>query len=129
MIGDVDTGTVAFDPGRELISSARVEGTPVFDSDGNKLGGVHSLLINKVSGNVAYVIVSHGGFVGIHAAYHTIPWAALDYDVDQAGYVTPLTRDQLSQAPRQKLDDDGRPLDWNAEEIKGYYTNLDWWGL
>jgi sporulation protein YlmC with PRC-barrel domain len=120
---------VAFDPARELISSERVQGTPVLTKDGEAIGEVHSLLVNKVTGNVPYALVSHGGFMGINEAYHPVPWAALDYDVDHEGYLTNLTREELEKAPRQKLDDDGRPCGWDAEEVEGYYTNLDWWGL
>ena len=42
------------DYAHELISSRRVEGTNVFDADGKKLGTVHSVMINKRSGQVAY---------------------------------------------------------------------------
>lgn len=117
------------DPARELISSERVEGTPVLDKNGEKLGEVHSLLINKLSGTVPFALVSFGGFLGINESYYPVPWAALDYDVDAEGYVTPLTSEQLEAAPKMKLDSDGRPHHWDREELEGYYTNLDWWGL
>ena len=117
------------DPAREMISSRRVEGTAVVSRDGEKIGEVHSLLINKLSGTVSFALISHGGFLGLNESYHPVPWSVLDYEVDAEGYVTPLTRQELENAPKMKLDDDERPCRWDAEEIEGYYSNLDWWGL
>src|SRR3546814_4101967 len=53
------------DESHELISSARVEGTPVFNPKGEKLGSVHSVMIHKHTGQVAYAVLSFGGFLGI----------------------------------------------------------------
>jgi len=51
----------------ELISSEKVEGTAVYDRKGDKIGTVHHLMINKYTGQVAYAVVSFGGFLGIGA--------------------------------------------------------------
>ena len=48
-----------------LIASDRVEGTPVRRSDGRKVGAIQRLMIDKLSGNVAYAVLSFGGFFGI----------------------------------------------------------------
>jgi uncharacterized protein YrrD len=57
----------AVDHTHELISSRRVEGTPVYDRDGRKLGSIHSVMIEKRSGKVAYAVLSVGGFLGMRA--------------------------------------------------------------
>jgi sporulation protein YlmC with PRC-barrel domain len=64
----------------ELISSEKVEGTAVYDRKGDKIGSVHHLMINKYTGQVAYAVVSFGGFLGIGAEYYPIPWRLLDYE-------------------------------------------------
>ena len=117
------------DPTRELISSERVLGTPVFGSDREQLGEVHSMLINKKTGTIPYALIEFGGFFGVNEQYFPVPWAALDYDIDLEGYMTHLTEEELRKAPRMKLDSDGHPCDWHAEEIEGYYSTLPWWGL
>jgi sporulation protein YlmC with PRC-barrel domain len=118
------------DEGHELISSRRVEGTPVYNREGERLGTIHSVMIEKRSGQVAYALLSFGGFLGIAGRAHPVPWDMLTYDLDRDGYVVDLTRDQLENAPTLRLDEADRPHDRSYdEEVAGYYGRLPWWGL
>ena len=63
-----------------LIASNRVEGTKVYGRDGDKIGAVHNFMVNKRTGQVAYVVISTGGFLGLGQAYHPLPWSAFSYD-------------------------------------------------
>ncbi|WP_245409626.1 PRC-barrel domain-containing protein [Allosphingosinicella vermicomposti] len=114
----------------ELISSRRVEGTPVFNTRGEKLGHVHSVMIGKRNGKVAYAVMSFGGFLGMREHVHPVPWELLSYDVDLVGYVVDLTRDQLRGAPAMRLDEADRPQgeDYDAQ-VSQYYGTMNWWGL
>jgi hypothetical protein len=120
----------AIDPFHELISSRRVEGTPVFNADEKKLGTIHSVMLEKRTGKVAYAVLSIGGFLGIGSHVHPVPWDVLRYDVDLSGFVVNLTREQLQGAPTMRLDEADRPRgrDYD-EEVSGYYGKLPWWGL
>ena len=75
-----DTQSVATDETSTLISSDKVEGTAVYNREGEKLGSIHTLMIDKVSGKVAYAVMSFGGFLGIGDRYHPLPWSMLDYE-------------------------------------------------
>jgi uncharacterized protein YrrD len=48
-----------------LIASDKVEGTAVRRSDGTKLGSIQRLMIDKLTGKVAYAVMTFGGFLGI----------------------------------------------------------------
>ena len=48
-------------PNHQLISSEDVEGTNVYGVDGKKIGDIDHLMIEKVSGRVAYAVISFGG--------------------------------------------------------------------
>ena len=48
-----------------LIASDRVEGTPVRRSSGEKIGTIERLMIDKLSGNVAYAVLSFGALMGL----------------------------------------------------------------
>ena len=63
------------------------------------LGEIYDVMLEKRSGNIAYAVMSFGGFLGIGERYHALPWAALKYDTRQGGYVVGLTVDQLKEAP------------------------------
>ena len=45
-----------------LIAADKVQGTDVFNNGGDRLGSVHDLMIDKQTGQVAYAILSFGGF-------------------------------------------------------------------
>ena len=91
-IADDETGT--------LISADKVEGTSVYNRSGDKLGSVKTVMIDKKSGKVAYAVMSFGGFLGIGSDLHPLPWAVLDYDTAEDGYVVDLDKDTLEKAPR-----------------------------
>ena len=84
---------------RRLISADRVQGTPVFDLEGEKIGHIEDVMLDKEAGKVAYAIMSHGGFLGAGERYHPLPWSMLRYDVEMNGYVVPLDKAQLEDAP------------------------------
>jgi sporulation protein YlmC with PRC-barrel domain len=86
-------------PGHQLISSEDVEGTNVYGTGGKKIGEVDHLLIDKVSGRVAYAVISFGGLLGLGHSHYPVPWSALKYDTKLGGYVTGITKQQLRDAP------------------------------
>lgn len=83
-----------------LISSSKVEGTPVIGKDGATLGKIDSFMVDKYTGRVAYAVMSFGGTMGVGASYFPLPWPLLDYDIDKDGYVLDITKEQLAGAPR-----------------------------
>jgi hypothetical protein len=113
-----------------LIASDRVEGTPVRRSDGSKVGTIERVMIDKLSGNVAYAVLSFGGFLGIMGQKHApIPWTRLSYDLTLGAYRLDLTEDELSKAPAVAAGED---FDWGDRtreiEIHNYYRVPPYWG-
>ena len=117
------------DRAHELISSRRVEGTPVYNPQGEKLGTIRSVMIEKRRGQVAYAVLSFGGILGIGTHVHPVPWEILTYDVNRDGYVVDLTREQLEKAPAYALDEADRPRQRDEDElVYQYYGVLPPWG-
>src|ERR1700688_3033922 len=83
-----------------LISSEKVDGTTVYNRNGDRLGTVQHLMIDKFTGTVEYAVMSFGGFLGIGESYHPLPWSALTYDPQMGGYVIDTDRTRLEKAPR-----------------------------
>src|SRR5258708_4436380 len=52
-----------------LISSDKVEGTTVYNHNGESLGTIDHLMIDKFTGKVEYAVMSTGGFLGIGESY------------------------------------------------------------
>jgi sporulation protein YlmC with PRC-barrel domain len=86
-------------PTFNLISSENVEGTNVYDPNGNKIGEIDHLMIDRVSGNVRYAVMSFGGFMGLGHSHYPLPWNAIKYDTVREGYTTNVTEAQLKNAP------------------------------
>ena len=115
---------------RPLIESDRVEGTSVYGADGTHIGSIQRLMIEKRSGQVAYAVMTFGGFLGIGEDSYTIPWAKLDYDTELGGYRTELSADQLKGAPTFGRDDDTSWSDRDRERtLHDYYGVSPYWGL
>lgn len=91
-----------------LITSDRVEGTTVYSRDGDRLGTIDHLVIDKLSGQVSSAVLEFGGFLGIGEDRYPLPWNMLDYDPDKGGYVVPIGKEQLEAAPRYSRDN--RPV-------------------
>jgi PRC-barrel domain protein len=101
-----DTRDVATDETSRLIASNKVEGTAVYNRQGERLGSVYNFMVDKVSGQVAYAVMSFGGFLGIGDSYHPLPWKSLTYDTSQGGYVVDLDRTRLEKAPSYRDSED-----------------------
>jgi hypothetical protein len=96
-----------------LIASDKVEGTAVYGPDGDKIGRIENLMIDKRSGKVAYAVLSFGGFLGMGTDHYPLPWSMLRYDEKGGGYRVNITREQLQNAPRYREDES---WDWASPE-------------
>ena len=84
---------------RRYIESDRVEGTAVYDARGHHVGEVKRLIIEKVSGQVAFVIIAFQSFFGLGEDDHALAWNKLHYDQALEGYKTEVTEEELRAAP------------------------------
>ena len=108
-----------------VISSDKVEGTTVYNPAGDKLGSVDDLMIDKLSGQIRYAVLEFGGFLGIGTDRYPLPWNMLKYDTQMEGYVVPLDKKKLEQAPRY---DESDVPDYTPDYGRRGYNNygMDW---
>lgn len=86
-------------PNHTLITASRVNGTPVFNRQGERIGKIADLSIDKHSGQVCYALLDFGGFLGVGDHLHPLPWSQLQYDADKQGFIVALDKAELQQAP------------------------------
>ena len=105
-----------------LIGSDKVENTPVYRSNGEQVGTIQRVMIDKLSGKVAYAVMSFGGFMGIGEDYYPLPWSVLTYNERLGGYEVNVTEQQLKGAPRYSQH---QSWDWNdrarTRQLDTYY--------
>jgi hypothetical protein len=111
-----------------LIGSDKVEGTAVYGADDQEIGSVQRVMIDKISGKVAYAVVSFGGFLGMGEDYYPMPWPNMKYDSNLGGYRTAITESQLKGAPKFNRNTD---WDWSNrardQEVYDYYRTPMWY--
>lgn len=85
------------DETERLIASNKVEGTPVYDRNGERLGSIHNFMVDKFRGQVVYAVLKHSsGFLGLDDRYYPLDWDQLTYDERLGGYHIDMVEDQLT---------------------------------
>jgi sporulation protein YlmC with PRC-barrel domain len=82
---------------RSVIASDKVEGTAVYRPNGDKLGRIERVMIDKETGKVAYALMSFGGFMGIGRDYYPLPWSLLKFNPRLDGYEINISEQQLTE--------------------------------
>jgi sporulation protein YlmC with PRC-barrel domain len=104
-----------------LIASNKVEGTAVYNEEGEKLGSIYNFMVDKRSGQVEYAVLEFGGFLGMGTDYYPVPWQALEYDEDQGGYVIDVDKETLEKAPHFSANEEPKFSGSYGAQIYGAY--------
>lgn len=111
-----------------LIGSDKVEGTNVYRPNGDKVGHIERLMIDKRSGKVAYAVMGFGGFLGLGEDYYPLPWQLLTYNPQLDGYEVNVADNQLNAAPKYSSSDG---WDWSdrrrEQQVFDYYKVAPYW--
>ncbi len=112
---------MATDETSRLIASNKVEGTAVYNQQGEKLGSIYNFMVDKSSGRVEYAVLSFGGLLGLGSDYYPLPWEVLSYSTAQGGYVVNLDKSVLEKAPRYTGEDEPAFDRDYGRQVYGYY--------
>jgi sporulation protein YlmC with PRC-barrel domain len=92
---DATSGTHVADAGTGK-PDAKMMGMKVQMSSGESLGEVKEILADK-KGDPSYVVISHGGVMGVGAKRTAVPWATVKSSMHEDRLI--MDRSQLEQAP------------------------------
>jgi hypothetical protein len=121
------TGMVYLSETSTLIGSDKVEGTSVYGADEKVVGEIDRVMIDKITGKVAYAVMSFGGFLGVGEDYYPVPWSMLKYDTTLGGYRTGITLDTLERAPKYRSENE---WNWNRDNdarVYDHYRAQPYW--
>jgi hypothetical protein len=107
-----------------LIPSDRVETAAVYGRDGQKIGIIERLMLEKKAGTVAYAVVKCGGFLKGNAHHYPLPWDSLKYNVAREAYEANITLEELQRGPSEL---DGQAFDWGNRSPSYQYPQ--YWTL
>lgn len=111
-----------------LLSSSTLSGTGITNRKGENLGDVKDIMIDIESGEVAYVVISFGGFLGIGDKLFAVPWEALQVDQNHEQIVVDVDKQKLENAPG--FDKDNWPSSPDRqfiEDVHSHYGYKPYW--
>ncbi|WP_175412492.1 PRC-barrel domain-containing protein [Streptomyces sp. TRM64462] len=102
-----------------------VRGRKVVSTEGDELGKVEDLLIDEEEGRVRFLLVEHGGFLGLGERKTFVPVDAV-VDVRAEQVVTSQSRVRMADAPPYdpELADETRYY----EDVFRYFGMAPFWG-
>ena len=75
-----------------LLSAGSLKNTKIVNLDGEGLGNLEELMLHADSGDIAYAVVSFGGFLGMGDKQFAVPWDALTVDTNEHRIVLDVDR-------------------------------------
>lgn len=83
---DAPDVTAAAPSRHRLIAAGRVTGAPVYARQGRRVGRIADIAIDDATGEVAFVLLAEGGFLGFGERLRRLPWSSLSYQAGRGGY-------------------------------------------
>lgn len=83
----------------KVLTATSIIGDKVENLAGDELGTIKDLMINVRSGNIDYVVLQYGGFLGIGDKLFAIPFEALSVDPKKEVFVLDKDKEYLNNAP------------------------------
>ena len=106
-----------------VLKASNLIGAKVQDTEGKKLGDIKDLVIDPLEGDIEYVVLDFGGFLGIGDKYFAVPWEAMRLSENQKYLVLDVSKKDLKQAPG--FSKDQWPDMSNQEWIMTVYEYYD----
>ncbi|MDO1451503.1 PRC-barrel domain-containing protein [Rhodocytophaga aerolata] len=82
-----------------VLTASSLKGTNIINNKGENLGELKDLMIDLLSGNIAYAVVSFGGFLGMGNKLFAMPWEAFVVDEMKEKLVANIDKEVLENAP------------------------------
>ena len=105
-----------------FVKSGAILGSSVYNANGEKLGSVDDIVLNRGNGRIMSVVIRDGGLLGIGGKLIAVPYSAFGYDASKSRLTLDVTPERLEQAPASgsdewlELDSD----DWTDELTESY---------
>jgi len=109
-------------PGPALMGADTLIGDSVVNGQEENLGDIKEIMLDMRTGQVAYAVLSFGGFLGMGEKLFAVPWQALQLDTVNKRFVLNVDKDHLKNAPG--FDPDAWPdmsdVGW-SNQIHSFY--------
>ncbi|RQS62509.1 PRC-barrel domain containing protein [Burkholderia sp. Bp8963] len=86
-------------PGPDVMAASTLEGDKVLSIDGDDVGKIKEIMLDVISGRIAYAVLSSGGMLGIGDKLVAIPWSAFTLDAERKCLLLSESSEQIRNAP------------------------------
>ncbi len=83
---------------KSVLSASTLSGDSVVNPEGENLGKIEDLMIDLNNGQVAYAVLSFGGFMGMGDKLFALPWKSLSVDEENKQVVLDVPKDTLKES-------------------------------
>jgi sporulation protein YlmC with PRC-barrel domain len=80
-------------------SASTMIGNKVVNPGGEQLGSIKELMIDLDDGQIAYAVISFGGFLGVGDKLFAVPLEALSFDPEDHTAILDVDKEVLKNAP------------------------------
>ena len=87
------------DSGKSLVRASKLMGKPLQNSQGQRLGSIDNLVIDRSTGKVEYAVIGSGGVLGVGEKLHAVPWESVNYDSGRQTLTLDATKQKIDNAP------------------------------
>jgi len=111
-----------------LVRSKDVVGVSVKNAQGENLGKIEDVVLDKKTGQACYIVLSFGGLLGIGDKLFALPWETSTYDTNEECFILNIDKDKLKNAPGFSKNNwpNMADSDWNQSISKYYNTRSNW---
>lgn len=108
----------------QIVNAENVIGVNVKNTQDENMGEVEAVMLDKKTGQVAYVVLSYGGFLGMGDKLFALPWGIFSYDAEDDCFKIPLDKEKLQNSPGFDKDrwPDMSSNEWSNSIHKYYGT-------
>lgn len=83
----------------QIVNSEDVIGVEVRNVQNENLGKVEALMLDKMTGQVAYVVLSFGGFLGMGDKLFAMPWSIFSFNTEKNCFIINVDKEKLKKSP------------------------------
>jgi sporulation protein YlmC with PRC-barrel domain len=81
-----------------VLSASTLSGDSVVNPQGEDLGKIEDIMIDLNNGQIAYAVLSFGGFMGMGDKLFALPWKSLSVDEENKRVVLDIPKETLKES-------------------------------
>lgn len=113
-----------------LLSSSSINGTNIYNYEGESIGEIKDLMIDYEHGRVAYAVLSFGGFLSIGEKLFAIPLESFQFDSEglKGKIILDISEESLENAPGFDKDNWPQNPDYSfMDKVYNHYNTPTYW--